>query len=46
MYPSFLLIDRKGQIIADPCPYPSEDLELTINKILLADPTRSGSENR
>jgi hypothetical protein len=46
MYPSFLLIDRKGQIIADPCPYPSEDLELTINKILLADPTRSGSEDR
>ena len=46
MYPSFLLLDRKGKIIADPCPYPSEELELTINKILLADPARSGSENR
>ena len=46
MYPSFLLIDRKGKIIADPCPYPSENLELTINKILQADSVRSGSENR
>jgi Thioredoxin-like len=46
MYPSFILIDRVGKIIADPCPYPSEGLELTISKILQADPTRSGPENR
>jgi len=46
MYPSFILIDRMGKIIADPSPYPSEGLELTISKILLADPTRSGPENR
>jgi peroxiredoxin len=46
MYPSFLLLDRAGKIIADPCSYPSEDIELTINNILLADPDRSGSENR
>lgn len=46
MYPSFLLLDREGKMIANPCQYPSEDLELTINKILLSDPTRSGTENR
>jgi uncharacterized protein YeeX (DUF496 family) len=46
MYPSFLLLDREGKIIADPCPYPSEDLELTINKIVREDSARSGSENR
>jgi len=46
MYPSFLLLDREGKMIANPCPYPSEDLEGTINKILLSDPIRSGSENR
>jgi hypothetical protein len=46
MYPSFLLLDRDGRIIADPCPYPSEDLELTIRKIIQADTTSSGSKNR
>ena len=46
MYPSFILLDREEKIIADPCPYPSENLELTINKLLLADPIHSGSENR
>jgi hypothetical protein len=46
MYPSFLLLDREGKIIADPCQYPSEDLEHTINKIILADPIYSGSKNR
>ena len=46
MYPSFLFLDREGKIIANPCPYPSENLELTINKILLADQSRSGTENR
>ncbi len=46
MYPSFLLLDRDGKIIADPCPYPSEDLELTIKRIIMADQSRSGSKNR
>jgi hypothetical protein len=46
MYPSFILLDREGKIIADPCLYPSEDLEITINKLLLRDPTGSGSQNR
>jgi peroxiredoxin len=46
MYPSFLLLDREGKIIANPSPYPSENLELTINKIILEDSTRSGSQNR
>jgi hypothetical protein len=46
MYPSFMLLDREGKIIANPCPFPSENLELTINKILSGDPTRSGTQNR
>jgi hypothetical protein len=46
MYPSFILLDREGKIIADPCLYPSEDLENFIYKILLADPNRSGPQNR
>jgi hypothetical protein len=46
MYPSFLLLNREGKIIANPCPFPSEDLEKTISKILLGDSSRSGSENR
>lgn len=46
MYPSFIFLDREGKIIADPCLYPSEDLESFINIILLADPNRSGPENR
>jgi hypothetical protein len=46
MYPSFILLDREGKIIADPCSYPSEDLEITINNILLRDPNSSGSQNR
>jgi peroxiredoxin len=45
MYPSFLLLDREGKIIADPCPYPSEDLELTIRKSVQADPKNSASKN-
>ena len=46
MYPSFILLDREGKMIANPCPFPSESLEFTIEKVLLADPARSGSENR
>ena len=46
MYPSFILLDREGKIIADPCSYPSEDLELTLNKLLLKDQNSSGSKNR
>jgi hypothetical protein len=46
MYPSFILLDRAGRIIADPSSYPSEELESSLNKILLSDPIRSGSENR
>jgi peroxiredoxin len=46
MYPSFILMDREGKIIADPCPYPSENLELTLVKLLLVNPVHSGSENR
>jgi len=46
MYPSFILTDREGKIIADPCPYPSENLELTLVKLLLVNPVHSGSENR
>ncbi len=46
MYPSFLLIDRDGKMIANPCPYPSENLEHMINNILPGDSVRSGSQNR
>jgi hypothetical protein len=46
MYPSFLLLDREGKMIANPCLYPSENLEFTINKILRTGSTLSGSENR
>jgi hypothetical protein len=46
MYPSFLLLDREGKIVADPCPFPSEDLELTINKIINAEKSGSRPENR
>jgi peroxiredoxin len=34
MYPSFMLIDREGKIIADPSPFPSENLEAVIRKIV------------
>jgi hypothetical protein len=46
MYPAFILLNREGKIIASPCSYPSENLEPEIRKILLADPARSGTENR
>lgn len=46
MYPSFLLLDREGKIFADPCPFPSEDLEAAIGRILRAEVPGSGSENR
>jgi hypothetical protein len=46
VYPSFLLLDREGKIIADPCPYPSEDLESTIVNVLQRDKIYSGSEDR
>jgi hypothetical protein len=46
MYPSFLLLDRGGKIIANPCTLPSENLELRINRMLLSDSTYSGSKNR
>ena len=46
MYPSFILLDREGKIIADPCSYPSEELELKINKMLVANPGHSVPENR
>jgi hypothetical protein len=37
MYPSFILLDREGKIIADPSPYPSENLEAAISKIVIGD---------
>lgn len=46
MYPSFLLLDRNGKIIANPCSFPSENLDLIIGKILFGETVRSGSENR
>jgi hypothetical protein len=46
MYPTFLLLDREGRIISDPCPYPSENLEQVIKNIIRADTKGSGSENR
>lgn len=32
LYPSFLLLDREGKIIVNPCPFPSENLEALIGK--------------
>jgi hypothetical protein len=32
LYPSFLLIDREGKIIVNPCPFPSENLEAVIGR--------------
>jgi hypothetical protein len=46
MYPFFMILDREGKILADPCPFPSEDLEAAIGRILKAEAPRSGSENR
>jgi thiol-disulfide isomerase/thioredoxin len=46
MYPSFILLDREGKIIEDPCSYPSEELELKINKMLVANPGHSSPEDR
>ena len=46
MYPSFLLLDREGKIIANPCSFPSENLDLIINNILSGERVRSGTENR
>jgi peroxiredoxin len=46
MYPYFLLLDRDGKVIANPCQFPSEGLELTINRIITADLSGSGPENR
>jgi hypothetical protein len=46
MYPSFLLLDRNGKIIANPCSFPSENLDLIIDNILSGERVRSGAENR
>lgn len=46
MYPSFILLDREGKIIANPCSFPSENLELLINKIVAGDLAGSGTKNR
>jgi hypothetical protein len=46
MYPSFIMLDREGKIIADPCSYPSEELELKISKMLTANPGHSVPEDR
>jgi len=45
MYPSFMLIDREGKILADPSPFPSENLEAVIAKILMGDRAASGIKN-
>jgi peroxiredoxin len=46
MYPTFILLDREGKIIASPSSYPSEDLEFVINKIIQAEQAGSATENR
>jgi peroxiredoxin len=40
IYPTFILIGRDGKIIAYPCSYPSEDLEMTIRKILTSETSK------
>jgi hypothetical protein len=46
MYPVFIFLDREGKIIASPAPFPSENLELMVSKLLQKDVNRSGPENR
>jgi len=46
MYPSFLVLDRESRIITDPAPFPSENLESLIRKIIQEEKSRSGSQNR
>jgi hypothetical protein len=46
MYPTFLVLDRENRIVADPAPFPSENLEPLIRKIIQEDKNRSDSKNR
>lgn len=46
MYPSFILLDRNGKIVSDPCQHPSENLEVTIGRLVAGYSSGSGIENR
>lgn len=35
MYPAFILLDREGRIVSNPCPYPSENFEDIITRLIL-----------
>lgn len=45
-YPTFLFLDRESRIISDPAPFPSENLEPLIRKIIQEEKSRSDSKNR
>jgi hypothetical protein len=47
MYPSFILLDREGRIVSNPCPFPSENVEEIITRLLFKENATviSGSMN-